>query len=251
MLNFLQKNIDISNLSNFKTRAFASYYFEIHNRQDVDRIIDILDFANREELPILFVSWWTNMLFAFDKYNWIVVKNCLKWWTYDEKTKILKSYSWENISDIAESLENDYRQEFWHRFIWLPWSIAWAVFWNAWCFWLETENNFREALVFNFESRQFETLSKIDMNFFYRSSILKQTGKYFIIEAIFDLSKKIEKYSSNVDNIDFRKNKQPKWNTCWSFFKNPSKEYSAWYLLEQVWLKWYKLWGAFFFRNWC
>jgi UDP-N-acetylmuramate dehydrogenase len=60
------------------------------------------------------------------------------------------------------------------------------------------------------------------------------------------LSKKIEKYESSVDNIDFRENKQPKGNTCWSFFKNPNRKYSAWYLIEQVWLKWYKIGWAFF-----
>lgn len=48
------------------------------------------------------------------------------------------------------------------------------------------------------------------MNFSYRNSILKQEKKYFVISAEFDLSQKIEKYHSEVDNIDFRENKQPK-----------------------------------------
>jgi UDP-N-acetylenolpyruvoylglucosamine reductase len=48
------------------------------------------------------------------------------------------------------------------------------------------------------------------MEFTYRSSILKTSGKYFLISVIFDLSEKIEKYHSDVDNLDFRENKQPK-----------------------------------------
>jgi UDP-N-acetylmuramate dehydrogenase len=44
----------------------------------------------------------------------------------------------------------------------------------------------------------------------------------------------------------FREYKQPKGNTCGSFFKNPSKEYSAWKLIEDVWLKWKEIGGAFF-----
>lgn len=59
------------------------------------------------------------------------------------------------------------------------------------------------------------------MNFTYRSSILKETEKYFLISATFNLSQKVEKYHSDVDNIDFRENKQPKGNSCGSFFKNP------------------------------
>jgi UDP-N-acetylmuramate dehydrogenase len=94
---------------------------------------------------------------------------------------------------------------------------------------------------------QKKIFSKKDLDFSYRSSILKRTWqKYFLIKAKFDLSKKIEKYHSDIDNIDFRENKQPKWLTCWSFFKNPSKELSAWYLIEQVSLKWKNFNWAFF-----
>jgi len=54
-------------------------------------------------------------------------------------------------------------------------------------------------------------MSKIDLNFSYRTSILKEkNNKYFLIKSKFDLSEKIEKYHSDVDNIDFRENKQPK-----------------------------------------
>jgi len=75
------------------------------------------------------------------------------------------------------------------------------------------------------------------MNFSYRNSKLKEEKKYFLISAKFNLSKKIEKYHSDVDNIDFRENKQPKGNSCGSFFKNPNREQSAGYLIEQVGLK--------------
>lgn len=246
-MNILQKNKDITELSNFKTKAFAKYYFEINNRQDVDKIFDIVQFAEKEKLKVLFIWWGTNMLFAFDIFDGIIIKNCLQWWKYNKVNKILKTYSNELISNIAEKLEKKYRQNLWHRFIWLPGSVWWAVYGNAGCFWLETENNFREATVYNLSTWKIEILSTKDMNFNYRTSVLKQkNNKYFLIDATFDLSTKIEKYHSDVDNIDFRENKQPKWNTCWSFFKNPSREQSAGFLIEQVWLKWYKIWWAFF-----
>jgi len=249
MLKYLQKieGKEITELSNFKTKAFSEYYFEIHNLEDVDKLKDIVDFAGEENLKILFVGAGTNMLFAFEKYEWIVIKNCLQWWTYNEKTKILKSYSNELISDIAESLDKSYRQNLWHRFIWLPGSVGWAVYGNAGCFGLETENNFREATVYNLSTWKIEKLSKNEMLFNYRTSILKQNNnKYFLVDTSFDLSMRIEKYSSDVDNIDFRENKQPKGNTCWSFFKNPNREQSAWFLIESVWLKWKKINWAFF-----
>jgi len=247
MLEYLQKNKDITSLSNFKTRASAKYYFEINVLEEVYKLKEINDFAWKNNLKILFVWAGTNMLFAFEEFEWIVIKNNLSWWNYDEEIKILKTYSNELISDIAESLEKDFWQDLWHRFIGLPGSVGWAVYWNAGCFGLETENNFIEANVYNMSTWNIDKLSKKNMNFSYRTSILKQNNnKYFLVDTVFDLSTKIEKYHSNVDNIDFRENKQPKGNTCGSFFKNPSREYSAWYLIEEVWLKWYKLGWAYF-----
>lgn len=186
------------------------------------------------------------MLFAFDEYDGLVIKNSMYWWNYDTKTKQLTSYGAESIWEIAETLERQFWQDLWHRFIWLPGSIAGAVYGNAWCFWLETENNFVSCELLNLKNGVVEVLDKKDMDFSYRNSILKQKKSYFFISAQFDLSKKIEKYHSDVDNIDFRENKQPKGNCCGSFFKNPSKEQSAGYLIEQVGLKWYNIWGAYF-----
>lgn len=245
-MDFLQKNKDITHLSNFKTKALAKYYFEINNEQDLNKLNEIINFIKKENLDLLFIWWGTNLLFAFDIFNWIIIKNNLSWWNYDEKTKILTSYSWEFISNIAEILEKKYNQNLWHRFIWLPWTVWWAIYWNAWCFWLEAENNFLEADILDTQNGQIIKMSKTEMNFWYRSSILKEKEKYFLIKTMFDLSKKVEKYHSDVDNIEFREVRQPKWNTCWSFFKNPSKENSAWSLIEKIWFKWYKLWGAYF-----
>lgn len=186
------------------------------------------------------------MLFAFEEYHGIVIKNSLSWWTYNQHSHILETSSAESIWEIAEALEQDYGQDLWHRFIGLPGSIAGAIYGNAWCFWLETENNFLDCEVLDLETWKISILKKEEMNFSYRNSKLKVEKKYFIISARFDLSQKVEKYHSDVDNIDFRKNKQPQGLCCGSFFKNPSREQSAWYLIEQVGLKGYPLWGAYF-----
>ena len=242
---YLIKNKDITELSNFKTKAIARYYFEINSRQDIDKIHKIYNFSKKYNIKILFIWWGTNLLFAFDKFEGIVIKNCLKWWSYNKKLKILDTYSIENISDIAEELYNN-GQGLWKRFIWLPWSVWWAVCWNAWCFWLEAENNFKKAEVLDLTSWKTIILKKQDMAFEYRNSIIKKTWKYFIIKITFDLSKLVEKYTSDIDNIYFRDKQQPKGNNCGSFFKNPSKDSSAWKLIEEVWFKWKNIWWAFF-----
>jgi UDP-N-acetylmuramate dehydrogenase len=245
-MKYLQSNIDITQLSNYKTPALAQWYFELCEEEDVEKLYEIIQWSNQQGLKILWISWGTNMLFAFDKYTGVVIKNSLMWWSYDEETKILETYGAESIWDIAEVLEREMRQTLWHRFIGLPGTIAWAIYGNAGCFGLETENNFQSCKVMDLDNGQVSTIEKKDMNFEYRNSLLKKEKKYFLISAVFDLSEKIEKYHSEVDNIDFRENKQPKGNSCGSFFKNPNREQSAGYLIEQVWLKGHKIWGAYF-----
>lgn len=242
----LEQNKDISHLSNFKTPAKARYYFELHSQESLKVLVDIYKYASENSFPVLLVSGGTNMLFAFDVYEGIVIFNNIKGWSYDQDTKQLICYGAEKIWDIAKDLEEKYNNNLWHRFIGLPGSVAGAVYGNAGCFWLETENNFVSCEILDIENGQILNMSKIEMDFTYRSSRLKKEKKYFLISASFDLSIKKEKYASDVDNIDFRENKQPKGNSCWSFFKNPDKEQSAWYLIESVWLKWKKIGWAYF-----
>ncbi len=240
----IRENVDITELSKFHTKAKSKYFYEFN--WHIEELKQVLDFVKNNKLKKLIVWWWTNLLFAFDVFDWLVIKINLFWYDYDEWKKMLKIASWEKISDIAEVLEKKYKNKLWHRFIWLPWTVGGAVSWNAGCFGLETENNFQKAEVFDLTDLKVKILNKEDMKFSYRTSVLKETWNYILLNAYFDLSKKVEKYHSDIDNIEFRENKQPKWYTCGSFFKNPSKENSAWKLIELVWLKWYKLWWAFF-----
>ncbi|MDD5769373.1 MAG: UDP-N-acetylmuramate dehydrogenase [Candidatus Gracilibacteria bacterium] len=237
MQNLLQKDVDITNLSNFKTKAKTKYYYEINNINDVFNLKEIINFSKENNLKLLFVGAGTNLLFAFEEFNGIVIKNNLKGFAYDKNLKILEIYSSESIWEISEKLENDFEQNLWHRFIGLPGSIGGAIFGNAGCFGLETENNISETEVYNLETGKIERLNKDSCKFGYRNSLFKQSEKYFIIKAKFDLSVLVEKYFSDVDNIKYREEVQPKGNSCGSFFKNHSKEFSAGKLIEEVGLK--------------
>jgi UDP-N-acetylmuramate dehydrogenase len=55
MLNILKQNIDITNLSNFKTKAFTKYYYEINSESDILNLKTILEFSKKENLKTLFI----------------------------------------------------------------------------------------------------------------------------------------------------------------------------------------------------
>lgn len=243
--NVLLEEYCISHLSGYHTKTRAQYFFQLKSPWDIPHLHEIYQFSISNKLPLLIISGGTNLLFVYEFFPWIIIENSLMWWSYDESKKILHSYSRESIWKIAETLENEYDNPLWHRFIWLPGSIGGAVYGNAWCFGLETESNFQSATVYDMTTWEQKILRKEDMWFAYRHSVLKERKEYFLIGAEFDLSEKHEKYHSDVDNIYFREHKQPKGYCCGSFFKNPSKETSAWFLIESVWLKWYHHGGAY------
>jgi len=66
---YLEKNKDITEFSNFKTPTKARYFFEVVSRDDLDKLYDVYSWSKSQELPILFISGGTNMLFAFDIYD--------------------------------------------------------------------------------------------------------------------------------------------------------------------------------------
>jgi UDP-N-acetylmuramate dehydrogenase len=149
----LEKNFSISHLSNYKTPATARYFYEVTNQnvenENFRSLQEVFQYIKDNNLKHLIIWWGTNLLFAFDVFDGIIIKNSLTWWSYDKQTMILESYANEPIRKIAESLEKDHVQPLWHRFIGLPGSIGGAIFGNAGCFGLETEGNFVEAKVLN------------------------------------------------------------------------------------------------------
>lgn len=245
MLSFLLQNHEIWHYSGYKTQVTADFFYEIHSEWDLAKLQEAFQFSKKNNLPFLIIGWGTNILFSKSRFEWVVIKNSISGWEYNEEKKILHTYSNESIWEISEALETKYNQPIWHRFIGLPGSIWWAIFGNAGCFGLETESNFLSITVYDMDQWIQKNLSKNEMQFAYRYSLLKEKPEFFILSAYFDLSKINEKYSSEIDNIHFREHKQPKWNCCGSFFKNPSRDISAGMLIESVWLKWYHFGWAY------
>lgn len=210
----------------------------------LENLHEIFLFSQEKKLPLLVISGGTNILFSRDFFPGIVLKNSLRGYDFDKKTKKLTTFSGESITELAKILENIYQMPIWHRFIGLPGAVAGAVVGNAGCFGLEIQHNFESAEIFDMKNNRIFTLTNAEMHFDYRFSILKNHPEYFVTRANFDLGEIRQKYESDVDNIAFRETKQPKNPSCGSFFKNPSREVSAGFLIESVGLKGQGIGGA-------
>lgn len=78
MLPFLILNKDLSKYSSFHTPAVARYFFELSEKSDIGKLHDISRFAQENNLPIVFLGSGTNVVFAFDVFEGIIIRNTLK-----------------------------------------------------------------------------------------------------------------------------------------------------------------------------
>jgi len=122
-MDIVQEHVDISQFSGMKTRAYARYFFELSTSSDIHILANIYAFAQENNLPVLCIGGGTNMLFAFDEFQGIVLKNSIAGYTYDQATRRLTAGSAMNITQIAKELK-DHHETRWARFIGLPGSIG-------------------------------------------------------------------------------------------------------------------------------
>lgn len=248
MLPYLIENKDITNLSGYRTKAMTRYYFELHNLEDIDKIIEIQEFAKNENLKLEYIWGGMNVFFAFENFDGIIIKNCLKWFNLTPNPSplverganllsvLLEVYSGENMIYMVSRLNKDFGNNVLKPWCHLPGTVGWAIVGNAGCFWLEIVDIFISASIYDLEENKIFEATKDFMEFKYRSSLFKKNKRYFIISAKFDLSTERDNFYSD----DFRTKNQPGWFNCGSVFGNPEWLFAG-KLIEDLGLKWTRI----------
>ncbi len=243
-MQYLEQNKNLKNLSSFRTDASSKYFFEIKNIDDIEKLKEIISFAKQNNIRYEFIWAGTNLLFAFEEFDWIIIKNSLKSSENLVLVPFMGTGTVEVLSgDIVILLTRQLLDKEITRFapfLWLPGTFWGALVGNAWCFGLEIKDVFISASVLDLETLKTIEINKDFMNFEYRNSSLKNNPRYFVISMKLDISGQ-NNLSDIEESIKRRKETQPWWvATCWSFFKNPIWDSSG-RLIESVWLKWYIL----------
>jgi UDP-N-acetylmuramate dehydrogenase len=127
----------------------------------------------------------------------------------------------------------------------IPGSVGGAVYMNAGAHGADISKILTKALIL-FEDGKIEWLTKDEMEFSYRSSVLQKKRPGMVVEAIFDLEKgdRSTIVKEMQKNKDYRKETQP-WNfpCAGSIFRNPLPNYAG-KLVEAAELKGHSIGGA-------
>ena len=240
------RDSDLTALSSFRTPAKTRYFFEVSSEGNFPVLSEAVAECQENGLPVLFLSSGTNVLFAFDLFPGLVVRNALSGVTFEDADTV-SAASGESIHVLALAHRKAFGSGALTPWIGLPGTVAGAVVGNAGCFGLETADILESARVWDFPTGRVETVPSERMGYAYRSSVLKNDASKFVLSARFDLRKRESGNAYESMDIEafreLRRSKQPAGRTCGSFFKNPPGA-SAGALIDRAGLKGAKVGGV-------
>lgn len=242
----IQNNINLSKKTTLKIWWISKFFVEIKTKEE---LFEVFRFSKKKNFKIIPLWLWSNTFFSQDINTEIIVKlknnliEEIKDFSKKNENIFFKIESWAilwNIINILAKKNYDLSP-----LNWFPSSIWWAIVWNAGLLWKEIRDYLISAEIFNLKTWEFEIWKNEDFWFEYRFSKLKWNNDYLIWSWIFDVPK-WENILEKIKELSIlRAKKQPQWRNAGSFFKNPKWDFAG-RLIEEVWLKWYKIWWAFF-----
>lgn len=234
-------NENLSRYSSFKIGGPADFFYKL---DDKEKLQSIIKFAKKNKIPYIIIGGGTNILFDDNGFRGLIIKITERNTEIEGET--LKASAGTPISQIIKaSIEAGLTGlESWTG---LPGTVGGAVRGNAGYNGLETADILESALVFDSETEEFKEMKNSELDFHYRHSKIKKT-KSIVLEAKFRLKKSrlspTETEKLIKKSIAFRINKQPQGFTTGSFFKNPSPDKPAGFLIDQAGLKGKKIGNA-------
>ncbi|MFA6790152.1 MAG: UDP-N-acetylmuramate dehydrogenase [Parcubacteria group bacterium] len=217
MLN-IQKNIPLAPYTTFKIGGPAKFFVEAKSESD---IADSIDYAKNNNKDFFIFSGGSNLLVSDNGLDGLAIKISNS--SIEIKDREVFCGAGTSLSQLAmETAKNNLGGLEWAAGI--PGTVGGAIAGNAGAFGGEISDNLIEVKTLSVEEGKLMTFEKKDCDFGYRNSLFKKnSGKFILISAVFDMEagKREESEKKIGDIIKKRKEKQPRYPSAGSFFKNP------------------------------
>lgn len=121
MLPFLEENKDLLRYSSFHTPATARYFWELRESSDIEKLHPLHKFAKENSLPVVFLGSGTNVVFAFDVFEGVIVRNTIKGIEWNENT--VRVSGGELVSPLSLQISKERENSLFGKWIGLPGTI--------------------------------------------------------------------------------------------------------------------------------
>lgn len=216
----------------------ADFFYELTNIEELPSLVSL---SEENRIPYKIIGRGSNVLFTDNGFRGLIIKNLTnRVEVIGDEITADSGVLWAEIIKVATD-NNLTGLEPLHG---IPGTIGAAVYGNAGVPEVETGMLVKSITVFNVGDGVRE-IKKDNISFKYRWSSL-QEHREIVMRVILSLKKggtqKSQKLISKTNDV--RRGKQPIGLSAGSFFKNPSPDKPAGYLIEQVGLKGFKIGDA-------
>jgi len=227
----IHQDFSLSNILWYKIGGKAKYFLECSNRVDV---LHAIDFINIKKLKKIFIcGLGSNVLFSDDYFDGAVIrivseKNISP---FIKKDGLVEVFAGEILGDLVKfCLDNSLLGLEWAGG--LPGTVGAGVRGNVGAFGGEIKDTLFTADIIDYSSNDFstKTVTRDDLQFVYRGSLIKTQKKNIVLSSSFQLRKGSSEEVLHARevyerNIQFRKDHHPlEYPNCGSVFKNIRKK---------------------------
>lgn len=224
----VRENVKLADLTAYKIGGPADLYVEAKTSYDIPEFIQK---AEELDIPYYILGGGCNIVFSDAGFRGLVIHNKAGKIEVHGNRIIAESGAMLGAV-IAKAREHELGGIV--NMIGLPGTIGGAVYGNAGAQGVEIGSFIEEVKIFNLESGVKEE-GREYFQFAYRWSILKKTHE-IVLEVTLILPP-LDPNDVALEVMKFRASKQPKGNVAGSFFKNPTANESAGFLIDKAGLK--------------
>lgn len=227
----IRQNEPLKNHCTFRVGGPADFFYELTN---IEEIPELVAFIEENSIPYRIIGRGTNILFTDKGFRGLIIKNLSNEYRVDGEE--ISANSGVLLSQIIR-LGVDNNLSGLEPLYGLPGTIGGAVLGNAGIPNIEIGNFVKKVVIFN-ASDGVREINADEISFRYRKTSL-QDAPDIIMHVVLRLQKGQKDVSKErMKKIDeIRRGKQPIGYTAGSFFKNPSPEKPAGWLIDQAGLK--------------
>jgi len=244
------KDFYLTNFNTLRIKAIASEFWMPDNYGEM---ISLLKQFKKENKNPIILGNGSNILFSSQKIKNPIIhtRNIKSTFNIGETIEIEAGIKTQTLSKMAY----DKGLSGFEFLIGIPATLGGAIYMNAGAHGQTISDYLISAKLYDCKNNKIITLTKEELNFSYRHSILKEKP-YVLLSAKFELEKTDkEKIKSRMDeNLIFRKNRQPNLAlpNAGSVFKNPpNSELSAGALIDKCGLRGFKIGDCEIYENHC
>lgn len=211
--------------------------------QHVDGLIEVIKYCRKHRIPLFVIGRGSNLLFSDKSFDGIIIslENMNQYHVNGSEVTAQCGVAMIKLAyDCAKIGLSGF--EFMGG---IPGNIGGGIFMNAGAYKSCLSEVVKSVKVLD-ERLKVVELSKDEMEFSYRHSIIQDHPKWIVLEATFELeNKSVEEINETLDKRKERRMSTQPWNkpSAGSVFRNPEGS-SAWKYIDDAGLRGYEIGGA-------